>query len=238
VPVDHDLIELEAQIDEALRVIAALAFDAAAIPAEGDTWSEQVCCPSALPVSSKLPAPAARVGLLSTPSDLRVWEIGHPLDASWDLAGVDHITPFIVVELAAGAPGRRLIRRTVVIAKLSGDPHDRLDRILARQFTDGEAFVRFLMLLLALAEDAGEGDALDQLTAGDGVWSARGGALLEALVRALASNAAAFDDIAHIVERLGRTDDGRALLPDGWGALWVGLQDARSRVREHLEDRQ
>jgi hypothetical protein len=235
--VDDELVELEAQIDEALRVIAAMPFDAAAQHVEGEVWSERVTCSQELVVSKKLPAPVVRVGLLSTPAEFRPWALTLPLEGSWELPGVDRLTPFVVVELGAGPEGKRISRRTVVIARLTGDPDDRLDRILARQFSDRDAFLRFLMLLLALAEDAGEGAFLDLLTTSAGSWSVGVGALLESLVKALASNPAAIDDVAHIVGRLHQTEDGRALLPDGWDDLWAEIEQARSMVRRHPEDR-
>jgi len=97
------------------------------------------------------PAPSARVGLLSAVGDLHAWQIGQPLTNSGKVSGVDLITPFVVVSWKP-AGEQAPPRRTVVVAR---SPVTRMTGSTAFSLassTDREAFLRFLMLLLALAE--------------------------------------------------------------------------------------
>jgi hypothetical protein len=235
--VDDDQAELEKQMDEALRSIASMPMTAIVRTRESGTWSEQIRCSELLTLPQKLPAPAVRVGLLSDPAQLSGWDVDTRLDIQLDLAEVDLITPFLVIELEAGPAADRLTRRTVIIAQLTGDPDDRLDRILARLFRDKETFLRFLMLLLALSDDGATGSSLDLLMGGTGKWTDSSRGLMEALVTALASRPAAIDDIARIVKSLERSEHGREVLPPGWDDLWDSIKEARTQIRRHPEDR-
>jgi hypothetical protein len=119
----------------------------------------------------------------------------------------------------------------VVLARLVGDPADRLDRVLARRIGTTSEFLRFVLLLLQLAGREGwfpesqGGGTFGAFAMGEG-----GAGLLEAVLAALASTPGAIDDIDRIVKRLGATEQGRRVLPDGWGEFWPSVVEARSRL--------
>lgn len=120
------------------------------------------------------------------------------------------------------------------MARLVGDPSDRLDRILARRIGTPEGFVHFLLLLLQLA---GRADWFPEGQGGGsfGAFSSgeNGSGLLEAVLAALASTPGAIDDIDRLVKRLTTTEQGRQVLPPGWPEFWPSVVEARSRLVTH-----
>lgn len=150
---------------------------------------------------------------------------GLPCDEVFSTVDLADITPFVVLTLRDG----ELTEATVVPASLIRDPEDRLDAVLARQVDTPEKFMRFLLLLLGLggepavgAEGAGYDSAVWAVTASQG--------LFELLARALADQPRTLDDLDRIVSRLLRTDAGRAVLPEGFVALWRHVQQAREQL--------
>jgi hypothetical protein len=123
-----------------------------------------------------------------------------------------------------------------VVAELTGGPEDRIDRLIARQVGGPEEFIRFLMLLLQLGR--GDEAAVAAHLAGHhngsnaGWLQGAGGGLLESLAVALAEQPHSIEEIDRLVQRLAATDDGRAVLPDGWDELWTAVTDARAEVGE------
>ena len=123
----------------------------------------------------------------------------------------------------------------MLLVRIEGGPEDRLDRVLARQFSDPESFLQFVALLLALAGAEGAVDAetlLDGYRDSLGTWGAGGQGLLEVLLRSLSRSPHSIDDVARLVDRLRATNSGREVLPSGWNRLWDAVLDARSRVKE------
>jgi hypothetical protein len=150
---------------------------------------------------------------------------GMPCDEVFSTVDLADITPFVVLTLRDG----ELTEASVVPASLVGDPEDRLDAVLARQVDTPEKFMRFLLLLLGLggepsagSDGAGDGSATWAVTASQG--------LFELLARALADQPRTLDDLDRIVNRLLRTDAGRAVLPRGFEALWRNVQQAREQL--------
>ncbi len=148
-----------------------------------------------------------------------------PCDEVFSTVDLADITPFVVLTLRDGD----LTEATVVPASLIGDPEDRLDAVLARQVDTPEKFLRFVLLLLGLggylmagADGGGDGSATWAATASQG--------LFELLARALADHPRSLDDLDRIVDRLLRTDAGRAVLPEGFEELWRNVQQAREQL--------
>ena len=157
---------------------------------------------------------------------------GVRLDRRWQLSEVEEITPFLVMRLASGVGTARVEVSSVVLARLVGDPADRLDRLLARRIGTTGEFLRFVLLLLQLAGRAGwfpedEGAGLFGVFA---MGEASSG-LLESVLAALASAPGAIDDIDRLVRQLSATEQGRQVLPDGWAGFWPSVLEARSRLR-------
>jgi hypothetical protein len=54
--------------------------------------------------------------------------------------------------------------------------------------------------------------------------------LFETMVRALARNPESLDQVARIVSDLNRTEQGKALLPEGLAELWPAMDEARMTI--------
>ena len=61
-------------------------------------------------------------------------------------------------------------------------------------------------------------------------WLMESAGLLESLLNALARSPKSIDDAARLVERLGSTEEGKAVLPEGWDSLWSAVLEARTRL--------
>lgn len=140
-------------------------------------------------------------------------------------ADLPDITPFVTMRVS-DATGLTL--STVVYAPLDNDPPNRLDEVLARQVDTPEKFLRFLALLLGLADPAALWvETPDGRPAG--AWGASiGGStgVFELLVQALAEHPEALMDLDRLVTRLRETERGRTALPDGFDQLWTTVTAA------------
>lgn len=166
--------------------------------------------------------------LLTRPGDARHLTGGQPLYATYPRVPLPDITPFLA--LRATSP-EGLHRGTVLRAELVNDPSGRLDEVLARQVNTPEKFLRFLALLLGL----GNPHLLSLLTgSGDGKGpQARVGVapgIFELVLRALAEHPDAVADLDRLVQRLQRTEQGRAVLPDGFDTFWPVVIAAHSSL--------
>lgn len=161
----------------------------------------------------------------------RVSEAGARVDVTFSKVATADITRFVVIRVRTHSG---MEAGTVLVADLTGEPHDRLDRILARQIDTPEKFLRFLYLLLSL------GDpyllALLERTSDD--WNSGfdgplgdGPGVLELTLRALAERPAALEDLDRLVRRLQATDEGRDVLPEGFDRLWSAVSEARRSLK-------
>lgn len=222
--------ELRRTFENALRDLASLTYTATV---EGDReapilWvrsDESLRASSALPDDAELTVePLTLSGQSHRPL------MGTRLDHRWQLAEVEDITPFLALRLGRGRGSTRIEVASIVLARLVGDPADRLDRVLARHIGTTSEFLRFILLLLQLAgrEELIEDDGLGTLAA----FGAGGGAgVLEAVLAALATSTRAIDDIDRLVTRLGTSEQGRKVLPPGWGEFWPSVTAARDHLR-------
>ncbi|MBF6555067.1 MAG: phospholipase D family protein [Acidimicrobiales bacterium] len=224
--------ELRRTFENALRELSALTYTATV---EGERehpmlWvrsDESLRAADGLPPDTEL-----TVELLTITGQPHRPSFGVRLDHRWQLSEVEEITPFLVMRLASGTGSGRVEVSSVVLARLVGDPADRLDRVLARRIGTTSEFLRFILLLLQLAGREGwfpEGQGtgtFDAFGMGDG-----GAGVLEAVLTALATSPGTIDDIDRLVKRLTATEQGRKVLPDGWDAFWPSVVDARSRLR-------
>lgn len=224
--------ELRRTFENVLRELASLTYTATV---EGDhehplLWvrsDEPLRAASSLPADTEL-----TVELLTLTAQPHRPSFGKRLDHRWQLSEVEEITPFLVMRLGSGTGAARVEVSSVVLARLVGDPADRLDRVLARRIGTTSEFLRFILLLLQLAgregwfpESQGVG-SFGAFTIGEG-----GAGVLEAVLTALASSPSTIDDIDRLVTRLSATEKGRDVLPEGWAAFWPSVVDARSRLR-------
>ncbi len=226
--------ELRRTFENALRDLASLTYTAT-VEGEHDApllWvrsDEPLRAAASLPPDTQL-----SVELLTLAGQPHRPPFGKRLDHRWQLSEIEEITPFLVLRLGSGSGSGRVEVSTVVLARLIGDPADRLDRVLARRIGTPSEFLRFVLLLLQLA--GREGFFPEGLGAGGGgtfeFGSADGGAgLLEAVLTALATTPGTIDDIDRLVTRLSATEKGRAVLPDGWTTFWPSVVAARAQLR-------
>lgn len=185
----------------------------------GPAYSLDVGCP----VPAQASTARVTVELATRRGESAELQDGVPPALSLSDIALADITPFLV--LTAEQDGVR--EATVVPATLVGDPDDRLDAVLARQVDTPDKFLRFLLLVLGLG-GAGGAAAPATVLGGAGSWSGTAApALFELLARSLAEDPEALRDLAGIVERLSRTEAGRAVLPPGFSELWTTVQQAQ-----------
>ncbi|RMB61706.1 phospholipase D family protein [Tessaracoccus antarcticus] len=174
---------------------------------------------------------ALAFGLLTRPGVAHTHAAETRVDAVFDEVPLADITPFVVLRLT-GPDGT--VADTVVHAPLVNDPEDRLDAVLARQVDTREKFLRFLALVLGLADSSAlAAMAGDIATSGAG-WEAGGGGhagIFEIVVEAMADRPESIRELDRLVKRLGQTAEGRELFPEGFEELWTNVELALGQVR-------
>jgi len=222
--------ELRRTLENALRDLCSQTYTAT-VEASDESLALTVSSVESLRHSAALPPDAVLTfQLLTVNGNPHKAQFGERLNHRWQLAEVEEITPFLVISLASGSGASRVEVRAVALARLIGDPPDRLDRILASKFDNTEKFLRFILLLLQLA--GSEGESRDGQGAGElGAYTMAQSGLLEAVLASLASSPGTIDDIDRIVKQLGSTDRGREIIPDGWADFWPSVVEARSQLR-------
>lgn len=220
-------------IDEALRVLrellrqAAEARFTARVARDGDRFAERITADAfAVPAGVRV-----TVELVTLPGSAAVIRHGESLDSTLGPLALDQVTPFVVVRATTKGPtGEELQQGTVIRCELIDDPAGRLDEILARQVDTPEKFLRFLLLLLGIADPAallgtGIGDA-------GASWAIAGtsNGVFELLARAISDRPDVLDDLDRLIERLSATPTGAGVLPDGFDTLWKVVSEARTQV--------
>jgi hypothetical protein len=173
----------------------------------------------------------ATVELLTRPGSALHAKPDQLLDDSFTGVETADVSPFLSIRL--GSPSG-LQGGTVVLGELIGDPEDRLDLVLARQIDTPEKFLRFLHLVLSLGNPHLLAHLAELNGSNEGSSSIRssgGPGVLELILRALADKPDALDDLGRLVERLSKTPEGRALLPNGFAELWSQAARARSMLK-------
>lgn len=211
-------------LENALRDLAVVPLRVKAIPA-GDAFDWQLSSDATLRVPSGLSATAAPLTRQELAQPLRQ---GRGVQTVVSGLALTDVTPFVML---VATDGERFAR-TVVPARLEGDPPGRLDEILAKQIQTPEDFVRFLKLLLRLVGE--DGVSRDAQREGGMPWSRSSQGIFEILVRAMADQPKALDDLQGFVKRMLATDSGRAKLPVGFDALWAVVTEARRPKRRRL----
>lgn len=208
--------------DEARRALDNLVRDLATVPhAITVTGPDEAGYDLPATTSERLRTPdgyTVTLELLTRRGDARHLTYGEASDVTYPHVPLPDITPFLA--LRATSP-EGLHRGTVLRAELVNDPSGRLDEVLSRQVNTPEKFLRFLALLRGL----GNPYLLSLLTGGgDGNGpQARVGmtpGILELVLRALAEHPDAIADLDRLVPRLQLTEQGRAVLPDGFDTFW------------------
>jgi hypothetical protein len=150
------------------------------------------------------------------------------------------LTSFFAFEVTASTGHRSVTSRFVLNLPLQGAPQDRKDRILQSLLSDRNQVLRFILLLLAEGgQDAADlvSEAGQSLVNGskDKTGSTMAPSVLEPMLKALAHDPTRLDQIARLVEDLGKTPEGKALLPEGFDSIWQPIWSARQRLQSNAE---
>jgi hypothetical protein len=134
----------------------------------------------------------------------------------------DHLTAFLAVELTEA----RQTTRFVVPVALEGVPEDRVSRLLRQLIGSAPRLLAYLLMLLA-DESTNRYDLVEALErAARGDASARippGLPLLETMLAALRRDPARLESVQSLVEELRASEEGKALLPEGFEAVWEAI---------------
>jgi hypothetical protein len=221
--------DLRAVVEGLRRAIAATRF---VVTVQG---SKSAYCLTI--TSDPLPAPSEGtasiiVRPLSLPSGLQI-TAGAPVDLSFEPVSLESVTPFVVIEIVARRQGTVVQDACVIRAELVGEPGQRADHLLASLLASRRDVLRYLLFLLADAGGPAPGGwfgafqrAVDRTgPAGhaDGIIEMP---LLETLVRTAARDPFKLASVQRLVNALGRTAEGRALLPEGFADIWPVIWEA------------
>jgi len=162
---------------------------------------------------------------LSLPTGQQV-TAGAAVSLTFGPMSLESVTPFIVIEIVARRQGTVVQDACVIRAELVGEPTGRADHLLASLLASRRDVLRYLLFLLADAGGAAPGGwfgafqrAVERSAPtghADGIIEMP---LLETLVRTAARDPLKLASVQRLVNALGRTDEGRALLPEGFAAL-------------------
>jgi hypothetical protein len=227
---DPDLQRLERKIQEAKVMIAGRCLEAVVAHTAQREWfkvrltattSKPERLPGGLRVScwpiSKPEAGAKPY--MSTGNTAATFERIHLLD----------LTQFYAFEIIARIGRKSLRQRFVLNLPLRNAPSDRQDSMLKAMLNNKEDVMRLLLLLLFDETlPAQESDVLSAvLPSRKGDWGHGQQPLFEALMRALDQDPTRIEDVAHIIEDLRKSTEGRAMLPDGLDRIWEPILEAK-----------
>lgn len=221
------------KLQNALRHLATVPLTALVDDRNGD-FIVRLESDDALAVSEELTEQTQlTIAPLTATADFRSTSFGERVDTEWNVRTVEAITPFFSMSLTGRSAGAEVVETIVVLARLIGEPADRLEHILASQIKTPSEFMRFVLLLLSLS---GEGEVSPDLgfglATGSGWTAGDGSGLLEAVLTALARSPYAIDEIDRFANGLEKTERGRELLPGGWEEFWPNVMAARDQIME------
>lgn len=234
-PISDEERELERAFEAARATLAGARLEARVEPGAGATFDVVIACGHDLTLSLD-PRISATLRPITMPA------ASHPL-ASAEAAGVvaefpamtfDALTAFFECDLSGRLGAEERHCRFVLTLPLIGAPADRRERIMRELLSDQKRVFRFLMLLLAdegvnpfAAGEQGQKNAADGDVAGSFVPAG----LLEMMLRALDHAPARLDHVESLLGQLSRDAEGRALLPDGFDAVWQPIWQHRLRAK-------
>jgi hypothetical protein len=143
------------------------------------------------------------------------------------------LTGFFAFELVARHEDQEASVAFVLNLPVRGMPAERDKHILRSIISDRSRFIRYLLFLLAEGSEMFSPTELLAVSRdqGDGNGSFLYGELplLEELVRAYSRQPEKIDRIARLIDDLRESDEGRALLPEGFEQIWQAFLAARDQ---------
>ena len=154
--------------------------------------------------------------------------------ATFNGMSFEALTGFFALEVSLREGPHTARQRFVVTAELVGAPENRKERLLRALLKDRRRVLR--LLLLILMDEGADVSAFVQAAHRDdtrfegafGGWHET--ALLEALLQCLSRNPGRIDEAARLIADLGRTPEGKELLPDGLHEIWEPVWAARAAL--------
>ena len=214
-------------VDEEQRWNMILSGELPDIPAEAEVkvWPVTLSAEEALPI--RRPGGAGH-GTVDPPNPADVI-------ATFKELSFEALTAFFAFEVTLREGKHVVSRRFAATAELVGAPEDRKPRLLRSLLKDSRRVLQLLLLILmgegadvsAFVEAARHsGNDVRGTFAG---WDE--GSLLEALLRSLSHNPRQIDDVARLIADLGKTPEGRELLPKGLDEIWEPVWAARKALK-------
>ena len=234
-PLSDEERELERAFDAARAALAGARLEARVEIREGGTFNVSVACGKdrAL-VIDPLVSPNIRP-ITMTGASHPVRSAG-PAEvvAEFPALTFEALTAFFECDLTGRLGGDERHCRFVLTLPLLGAPGDRRERILRELLKDRNRVFRFLMLLLAdegVDPFAGNGQTKTDPAVGQDQPAFISAGLLEMLLRALDHAPSRLDHVESLLGQLSRDAEGRALLPEGFDAVWQPIWQHRQRAK-------
>ncbi len=193
--------------DQLYEIILSGAFPDLDADAEMNVWPVTIAADGALPVAA-------------TPDQVI---------ATFERLSFEALTAFFAFEVTLRSGTLRVRRRFTMSVDLVGAPEDRADRLLRSFLKDRRQVLR--LLLLILMDEGADVSAFIEAARRDGKALSRtfGGwdepTLLEALLQSLSRHPDRLEQVERLIADLGRSPEGRQLLPERleeiWGPVWA-----------------
>lgn len=234
-PTTEEERELEQAFEAARAGLAGAHLEARVEAASDQTFDVAVACGRERPLALD-----ARISATIRPVTLTA--ASHPLKpaapadvvAEFPAMTFDALTAFFECDLSGRLGAEERHCRFVLTLPLIGAPGDRRERILRELLSDRNRVFRFLMLLLAdegVDPFAGSGQAKKDPQGSEDPVSFVPAGLLEMMLRALDHAPGRLDHVESLLGQLNRDAEGRALLPDGFDAVWQPIWQHRLRAK-------
>ena len=157
--------------------------------------------------------------------------------ATFQQISIEAITPFIAFSVRIEVDGKIGESCFVLKARLAGAPDDRKDHLLQYVIRNQRELMAYLLMLLAGPDDGAISATFLQHFASGGPATRHSWLdvpLFESLVRCLDRNPKQLEEVGALLNDLGTTESGRALIPDGVQSIWTPIWSAYLSM--HVED--
>ncbi len=145
------------------------------------------------------------------------------------------LTGFIAFKLKMKLEDEEASTGFVLNLPVQGMPEERNKRILQNIIKDSDRFIRYLLFLLADEKDS----TTDLINIhkcffnGSGEWDTLDLPVLEELVRAYSRNPGKLENIKKLIDDLCQTEEGEAILPEGFDEVWNAVMEASAGREEN-----
>jgi hypothetical protein len=237
-PPDPVLRALEDKIREAKRLLVDAGMRAQVL-AEGEENTYTVVLHAGRDAVGPIALPGKDVEMYCWPITLPEENAAIVERLTGQVARFGHVsfpglTAFFAFRIEATHSGQKRDSRFVLNLPLEGAPEDRRERLLRYLLKDRNQVLRLLLLILADLEADPVSEAMLRrllLSTPSEFGYFPSAALLETLLRALVRNPERLDQAARLVTDLESTPEGRALLPEGFRAVWDPIWSAREALK-------